>query len=302
MEPRRHRWRRCRSRDIFRINAVRSQKLVDALSDPSKHGTVWAAFALLIAFIAADNLAWRLAAWIGHATFSGVTGRVRRKLFGHLTGHAPSFFQGQAPGALTSRITATANALYTAETVVTFNCMPPLVATVVSIIYLTTVSVSIALVLTGIVAVVVVIMFYWAARGTPLHHGYAREAANVDGDMIDVVSNISVVKSFGRMRSEHRRLGGVIGREIRARKESLYFLERLRIFHAITTAVLTSGSPCLVSFALAGGPRDTRRRYPRMHPRHIHLERHPRSRGRACRCHATSRSVFRSAADLTYSA
>lgn len=224
------------------------KKLVDALSDPQKHGMVWTAFLLLIGFIAADNLSWRLAAWIGHATFSGVTGRVRRKLFRHLTGHAPSFFQGQAPGALTSRITATSNALYTTETMVTFNALPPLIATVVSIIYLMTVSIAMALTLTAIVGVVVVIMFYWAARGTPLHHAYAREAANVDGDMIDVISNISVVKSFGRMRSEHRRLGGVIGREIRARKESLYFLERLRIFHALTTAVLTS---CVLAWSIA---------------------------------------------------
>jgi len=216
------------------------KKLVDALSDPSRHSAIWMAFAILIAFIAADNLSWRLAAWIGHATFSGVTGRVRRKLFRHLTGHAPSFFQGQPPGALTSRITATSNALYTTETMVTFNALPPLIATVVSIIYLSTVSTAMALTITAIVGVVVVIMFYWAARGTPLHHAYAREAANVDGDMIDVISNIPIVKSFGRMRSEHRRLGGVISREIRARKESLYFLERLRIFHAVTTAVLTS--------------------------------------------------------------
>jgi len=223
------------------------KKLVDALSDPSRHETVWFAFALLIGFIAADNLSWRLAAWIGHSTFTGVSGRVRRKLFRHLTGHAPSFFQGQAPGALTSRITATANALYTTETMVTFNAMPPLIATVVSIIYLTTVSVAMALTLTGVVGVVVVLMFYWAARGTPLHHGYAREAANVDGDMIDVISNISVVKAFGRMRSEHRRLGGVISREVRARKKSLYFLERLRIFHAVTTAVLTC---CVLAWSI----------------------------------------------------
>jgi ATP-binding cassette subfamily B protein len=217
------------------------KKLVDALSDPTKHATVWTAFFLLIGFIAADNLSWRLAAWMGHATFTGVTGRVRRKLFRHLTGHAPSFFQGQAPGALTSRITATSNALYTAESMVTFNALPPLIATVVSILYLTTVSVAMALALTAIVGVVVAVMFYWAASGTPLHHAYAREAANVDGDMIDVISNISIVKSFGRMRSEHRRLGGVVSKEIRARKASLYFLERLRIFHAVTTALLTAG-------------------------------------------------------------
>lgn len=223
------------------------KKLVDALSNPSQHGAVWVAFAMVIGFIAADNLSWRLAAWIGHSTFTGVSGRVRRKLFRHLTGHAPSFFHGQAPGALTSRITATANALYTTETMVTFNAMPPLVATIVAIIYLTTVSVAMALTLTAVVGVVVVFMFYWAARGTPLHHAYAREAANVDGDMIDVISNISVVKAFGRMRSEHRRLGGVISREVRARKQSLYFLERLRIFHAIATAVLTC---CVLAWSI----------------------------------------------------
>jgi len=217
------------------------KKLVDSLSDPARHSGVWIAFGILVALLAADNMFWRIAAWLCHSTYVGVSGSVRRKLFRHLTGHAPSFFSNQAPGALTSRITATANALYTTETMVTFNAMPPLIATFVSIIYLATVSLQMALCIAGIVAVVVLVIFYWAASGTPLHHSYAHEAAGVDGDMIDVVSNISVVKAFGRLRSEHRRLAGVIGREMRARTRSLYFLERLRIFHAATTAVLTGG-------------------------------------------------------------
>jgi ATP-binding cassette subfamily B protein len=217
------------------------KRLVDALSDPSHHAAVWTAFALLICLIAADNMFWRVAAWLCHSTYVGVSGSVRRKLFRHLTGHSPSFFNNQQPGALTSRITATANALYTTETMVTFNAMPPLIATFVSIIYLATVSLQMAMCITAIVAVVVLVIFYWAACGTPLHHAYAHEAAGVDGDMIDVVSNISVVKAFGRLKSEHRRLAGVIGREMRARTRSLYFLEKLRIFHAVTTAILTAG-------------------------------------------------------------
>ncbi|HEY8195196.1 MAG TPA: ABC transporter ATP-binding protein [Hyphomicrobium sp.] len=217
------------------------KQLVDALSDPSRHANVWIAFAILGTLLAADNMFWRVAAWLCHSTYVGVSGSVRRKLFRHLTGHAPNFFASQPPGGLTSRITATANALYTTETMVTFNALPPLIATFVSIIFLATVSVTMALTITAIVAVVVLIIFYWAACGTPLHHAYAHEAAGVDGDMIDVVSNISVVKAFGRLRSEHRRLGGVIGREMRARTRSLYFLEKLRIFHAVTTAVLTCG-------------------------------------------------------------
>ncbi|MBA2124874.1 ABC transporter [Hyphomicrobium methylovorum] len=215
--------------------------LVDSLSDPARHAGVWLAFFLLVSLIAADNLFWRIAAWLCHSTYVGVSGSVRRKLFRHLTGHAPSFFASQAPGALTSRITATSNALYMTETMVTFNVLPPLIATVVAIIYLATVSVGMAASLTAAVAVVVCIIFYWAARGTPHHHAYARAAASVDGDMIDVVSNISIVKSFGRLRSEHCRLGSVIGQEMRARKTSLYFLEKLRIFHAASTALLMCG-------------------------------------------------------------
>ncbi|HVX35100.1 MAG TPA: ABC transporter ATP-binding protein [Hyphomicrobium sp.] len=217
------------------------KQLVDALSDPTRHANVWTAFAILICLLAADNMFWRVAAWLCHSTYVGVSGSVRRKLFRHLTGHAPSFFNNQPPGALTSRISATANALYTTETMVTFNAMPPLIATFVAIAYLATVSLSMALSITAVVSVVVLIIFFWAASGTPLHHAYAHEAAGVDGDMIDVVSNISVVKAFGRLRSEHRRLAAVIGREMRARMRSLYFLERLRIFHAVTTAVLTAG-------------------------------------------------------------
>lgn len=217
------------------------KKLVDALSMPSLHDGVWPAFSLLIMLITADNLLWRFAAWNGHSAFVNVSGGVRRDLFKHLTGHAPSYFQAQSAGALTSRITATSNALYLAETMVTFNAMPPLFATLVSIVYLATVSTEMAAALTGIAAVVVFVMFHWAARGTDLHHAYAREAAKVDGEMIDIVSNITIVKSFGRLRSEHSRLSGTLAREMRARRSSLYYLERLRVFHAITTAALTFG-------------------------------------------------------------
>ena len=215
--------------------------LVDALSQPSRHAAVWTGFLLVAALITADNLLWRLAAWLGHSAFVNVSGSVRRDLFKHLTGHPPSFFFSQSPGSLTSRITATSNALYTTETLITFNALPPLVATLVAILYLATVSLLMAACLTAVVALVVFVMFNWAARGRPLHRLYAQDAASVDGEMIDIVSNIALVKAFGRIKGEHLRLAGAVSGELRSRKRSLYYLEKLRIFHAMTTAVLTFG-------------------------------------------------------------
>jgi ATP-binding cassette subfamily B protein len=88
--------------------------LVDVLSSGTSAG-VWTAFLLLGSLIAADNLLWRVAAWISNFAFVGVTGDLRRDLFRHLTGHSPGYFADRLPGMLTSRVTATSNAVFTAE-------------------------------------------------------------------------------------------------------------------------------------------------------------------------------------------
>lgn len=90
--------------------------LVDTLSAAPQNSSPWTAFCMLMFFIAADNLLWRVASWIASYTFVQVTGDVRADLFGHLTGHAPSYFAKRLPGVLTSRVTATSNAVFTIET------------------------------------------------------------------------------------------------------------------------------------------------------------------------------------------
>jgi ATP-binding cassette subfamily B protein len=90
-------------------------------------------------------------------------------------------------------------------------------------------------------------MFRLAAAGRPLHHDFARKAAAVDGEMIDVVSNMSLVRAFGGFLREHRRFDATINREMTARRRSLFYLEKLRIFHALVTILLTLG---LVAWAI----------------------------------------------------
>ena len=75
----------------------------------------WLGLLLLATLIAADNLLWRVASWIASYTFVAVTGDLRRDLFRHLTGHSPSYFAERMPGTLTSRITATSNAVFTLQ-------------------------------------------------------------------------------------------------------------------------------------------------------------------------------------------
>jgi ATP-binding cassette subfamily B protein len=214
--------------------------LVDGLAaGPNHEGGVWLAFVMLVTLIAADNFLWRIASWTASFTFVGVTGDLRRDIFRHLTGHAPSYFSDRLPGMLTSRITATSNAVFTVENMFVWNVMPPCIATVAAIALIGTVSGPMAAGLIVVAGVMVVAMFHLAAVGKPLHDDFADKAAAVDGEMVDVINNMPLVRAFCGLGYEHDRFDGTVNRELRARGRSLRYLEKLRISHAAITVVLT---------------------------------------------------------------
>src|SRR5262245_36725139 len=216
--------------------------LVDALSAPTHASTaVWFAFALLVSLIAADNLLWRLASFIASYAFVKVTVYLRANLLRHLTGHAPSYFQDRLPVMLTSRITATSNAIFTIENMFVWNVMPPCVATLGAIILVFSVSAPMAAALAIVAGGLVVAMFRFAAAGRPLHHDFADKAAAVDGEMIDVIGNMPMVRAFCGILREHSRFDHAVDREMVSRRKSLLYLEKLRLTHAVITIVLTIG-------------------------------------------------------------
>jgi ATP-binding cassette, subfamily B, bacterial len=222
--------------------------LVDALASPAHGGSaVWFAFILLVSLIAADNLLWRVASWIANDAFVKVTGDLRSDLFRHLTGHAPSYFQDRLPGMLTSRITATSNAIFTIENMFVWNVLPPCVATLGAIILLLSVSVPMAVTLGLIAGVLVAAMFRFAAAGRPLHHDFADKASTVDGEMVDVIGNLPMVRAFCGIRREHSRFDQAVDREMSSRRRSLFYLEKLRLTHALITITLTI---CLLAWAI----------------------------------------------------
>jgi ATP-binding cassette subfamily B protein len=214
--------------------------LVDGLAaGPNHEGGVWLAFVMLVTLIAADNFLWRIASWTASFTFVGVTGDLRRDIFRHLTGHAPSYFSDRLPGMLTSRITATSNAVFTVENMFVWNVMPPCIATVAAIALIGTVSGPMAAGLIVVAGMMVVAMFHLAAVGKPLHDDFADKAAAVDGEMVDVINNMPLVRAFCGLGYEHDRFDATVNRELRARGRSLRYLEKLRLTHAAITVVLT---------------------------------------------------------------
>jgi ATP-binding cassette subfamily B protein len=224
------------------------KNLVDSLSGGAAHaGSVWLAFIFLMSLVAADNFLWRIASWTASFTFVGVTGDLRRDMFRHLTGHAPSYFSEKLPGMLTSRITATSNAVFTVENMFVWNVLPPCLATVAAIALIGTVSWMMSATFIVIAGIMVTAMFRLAAAGKPLHDDFAHKAAAVDGEMVDVINNLPLVRAFCGFGHEHDRFDATVNRELSARGKSLRYLEKVRILHAGVTVVLTI---CMLAWAI----------------------------------------------------
>ncbi|HUC18338.1 MAG TPA: ABC transporter ATP-binding protein [Acetobacteraceae bacterium] len=218
--------------------AVRN--LVDVLA-AGKTGAVWSAIGMLAALIAADNLLWRVAGFRASRVFVAVTGDVRRDLFRHLVGHAPSYFITRLPGALAGRISAAAEAFYIVETTLVWRALPPCFAVCGAILTLALINPPMSLALAVISVALAAGLMRLAAKGHDVHQAYASEASSVNGEMVDVVNNMLLVRAFGAQRREYERFSAKIGGEVEARRRSLAFLENLRLLHAITTALLTAG-------------------------------------------------------------
>ena len=217
--------------------------LIDVVSMGQEKGAplVWGAFALLCALVAADNLLWRVAGYAGHITFVAVTGDIRRDLFAYLSGHAPGFFASRLPGGLASRVSSSANNAFIVLNTAVWSVIPPIVAVALSIAFIGSVNLRLALGLLALALLLGVLIFTLARRGTPLHRRYAEDAAGVDGELVDVISNFNVMRAFGATAREQFRLAGIIGVEMGSRRRSLFYLEHLRLIHAVLTALLTAG-------------------------------------------------------------
>jgi ATP-binding cassette, subfamily B, bacterial len=216
------------------------KNIVDVLA---RHdiAAVWSAFIMLAGLIAVDNLSWRVGGWVAARSFVTVTGDIRRILFDHTLGHAPGFFTTRRAGQLAGRISATGNAVFRIESMTVWNVLPPFIAVIGSILMIGFVDPLMGIVLVIVSLLLGGILGRLAFLGREFHHGYAEAAAAVDGKLVDVINNVSVVRAFGAITRERQRFAIDVGQEMTARQVSLRYLEKIRIIHAVVTAILTAG-------------------------------------------------------------
>ena len=170
-----------------------------------------------------------------------MTGDLRRDLFRYLTGQSPTYFADRLPGTLASRITATSNAVFTTENMFAWNVLPPCIAMLGAIVCLSTVSPPMAggLVLVGRAHGAGAVPPRRARRGRGTDD-FAEKAASVDGEMVDVHQQHGAGARLRRIAASTALRPDRQARDGRA-PASLLYLEKLRLFHAVVTVILTLG-------------------------------------------------------------
>src|SRR6266478_207550 len=171
--------------------------IVDAMAQGATHMTaVWWALAVFLGLLAGESLLWRSGSWLGYRAMLVDKAEARLDLFDHLGGHSSRYFTDVMSGSLASRVSSTGDSVQQVLSIVLFNIAPVCADFCAALAILATVEWHLVTALALFVLLAVGTLAVLGQRGTVRHRAYADRAAEVGGALVDVVSNIWVVKAL----------------------------------------------------------------------------------------------------------
>jgi ATP-binding cassette, subfamily B, bacterial len=216
--------------------------IVDAMAaGPQQIVRVWWALALFAGLLASESALWRFGSWLGYRAILIDKAEAKLDLFNHLIGHSSRYFSDRMGGALANRISSTGDSLQQAYSAVLFNIAPVCADFCVALAMLATVEWHLVAALFGFVLVAAGTLFRLSRRGMPRHRFHADRAAEVGGELVDVLSNIWVVKAFSARNRERGRFERLLRIEQDTHRDSLMYVERLRVLHDLALWLMAGG-------------------------------------------------------------
>src|SRR5438132_5127657 len=215
--------------------------IVDAMARGPQHiAAVWWALAVFGALLASESILWRSGSWLGYRAILADKAEARLDLFDHLGGHSSRYFTDLMSGSLASRVSSTGDSVQQVLSILLFNIAPVCADFCAALVILATVEWHLGTALALFVLLAVGTLARFGQRGTPRHRTYADRAAEVGGALVDVVSNIWAVKAFSAHSRERRGFAQLLQTETTAHRDSLMFIERLRILHDLGLWLMAS--------------------------------------------------------------
>jgi ATP-binding cassette subfamily B protein len=216
--------------------------IVDAMAAGPQHIVrVWWALALFAALLAGESVLWRFGSWFGYRAILIDKAEAKLDLFNHLIGHSSRYFSDRMGGSLANRISSTGDSLQQAFSAVLFNIAPVCADFCAALAMLATVEWHLVAALFGFVLVAAGTLVRLSQSGMPRHRYHADRAAEVGGELVDVLSNIWVVKAFSARTRERGRFERLLRGEQDAHRDSLMHVERMRVLHDLALWLMAGG-------------------------------------------------------------
>ena len=216
--------------------------IVDAMAaGPQQIARVWWALALFGALLASESVLWRSGSWFGYRAVLVDKAEAKLDLFNHLIGHSSRYFSERMGGSLASRISSTGDSVQQVFSAVLFNIAPVCADFCAALAMLATVGWQMVAALFCFVLLAAGTLVRLSQSGMPRHRFHADRAAEVGGEIVDVLSNIWVVKAFSARTRERRRFEQLLRVEQNAHCDSLMYVERMRVLHDLGLWLMAGG-------------------------------------------------------------
>jgi ATP-binding cassette subfamily B protein len=222
------------------------KEIMDGVGKGAGGGSVLEALKAPLLLFAGLNLAEILFSRTSGAVLIIVGPRLRQRtaeaLYAYLQHHSVRYFSGHFAGALAHRISETAMSVNHTVWAILFDFWPIGITFSVSIALLFRANEGLGWFVAGWVLVFVSVCYWLAARCQPYAQGYAATRSQVNGKIVDSVTNILSAKLFARLKHEREYLRGYLEAEVQSGRRVFWYMERVRWFQFTAAAALKVGT------------------------------------------------------------
>ena len=210
---------------------------------------LWLFVGVNLGALICDRLSGVLIIYIGPAKGA----KIREALFVYLQHHSQKYFMNNFAGSLAARVGEVSGATMHIVWMFVLDLWPVLVTFVVSFFILYGVRPDLAGIFSLWIAVYLFVAWFLSVRARGLSKSYAAARSQVNGGIVDALTNMTVIKLFARRHYEQEKIRGVLGEEVQEARRTYIYMEIIRLFQGVATFVLLIGMTFYTLNALIQG-------------------------------------------------
>lgn len=191
-------------------------------------GAAWFGFILIL----------RLQNWWQAYIVPKLQANIRMTVYGYLIQHSHHFFSNQLAGNLANKISDLPRSIEAIRKIISWNVLTTFAAIVVSLLFMLAINEWFAFILLGWVAVQLAISLYSAKHINKLAKVNSEDKSELNGKVVDSLSNINTVKLFAQNEYEKKFIWRTQNKEIESNKRMILFINLFRLLVDIPVSIM----------------------------------------------------------------